>query len=188
MALRAIVPALLIVGLCATFPLQTFSQQNGNDVVPAPEPRPSPVAIAATKLDGDAYVRVVYGSPRMRGREVFGGLVPFGEIWRTGANEATEITFAQPVTFGGQPVDAGSYSLFTIPGESEWTIVLNRGLGQWGAYAYDEGDDLLRLTVPSSNSNSRYEAFTVRFEETEAGSDLVLLWDRTRVSVPIAAR
>jgi hypothetical protein len=165
---------------------QVAAAQTNGEVVPAPEPRPSPVAIASTKLEGETYVRVVYGSPRMRGRDVFGGLVPLGEVWRTGANEATEITLDGPVTIGGQAVDAGTYALFTIPGEDEWTVILNRGLGQWGAYAYDESADVTRFTVPTGMSNAQNEAFTVRFEEAENGSSLVLLWDRTRVDIPIA--
>lgn len=187
--MKRLLPLLSCLALTLTFSVSSSrvaSAQNNGDIVAAPEPRPSPVSIAATKLDGETYVRVVYGSPRMRGREVFGGLVPFGEVWRTGANEATEITVDGPVIIGGERVETGTYALFTIPTPHEWTIILNRGLGQWGAYAYDDSADVVRFTVPVSTSRAQHEAFTVRFDEADSGTNLVLIWDRTRVDVPIA--
>jgi hypothetical protein len=187
--MRIVLSTLLLLGAFALAASPSaLAQTNGNDVVPAPEARQSPLSLATTKLNGEAYVRVIYGSPRMRGREIFGGLVPYGEVWRTGANEATEITFSHDVTVGGEPVDAGTYAVFTIPGPNEWTIILNRTLGQWGAYAYDADADLLRVQVPAISNTSRHEAFTVRFDEADHGADLVMLWDRTRVAVPISAR
>lgn len=156
-----------------------------DSIIPAPEARQSPVAIAAARLNGDGYVKVVYGSPRMRGREIFGGLVPFEEVWRTGANEATEVTITVPTTIAGERLDAGTYALFTIPREESWTIILNRGLGQWGAYEYNEDLDYLRVDVPVEAAAARHEAFTIRFDEADNGTDMVLLWEDTRVRVPI---
>ena len=105
---------------------------DSSDVVPAPEARQSPVAIAATTLDDGTHLKVVYSSPRKRDRRIFGALVPFGEVWRTGANEATEITATRDVLLAGHLVPAGTYAIFTVPQPDTWTIILNGVLGQWG--------------------------------------------------------
>ncbi len=158
-------------------------------VVPAPEARQSPMALAATRIDGgNTYVKVVYGSPRARGREIFGGLVPYDRVWRTGANEATELTLTGPVTFAGEPLKAGTYAIFSIPNEDSWTIILNNGLGQWGAYEYDDELDLLRVEVPVEEAGAIHDAFTIRFDEAAGGTDMVILWDQTLVRVPIRSR
>lgn len=139
------------------------------------------IAYYRTERGAPPIVKVVYGRPLKKGREVFGSLVPFGKVWRTGANEATEIKFFKDVTFGGKQVKAGTYSLFSIPGESEWTIILSSDLDVWGAYSYKESSDVVRVTVPSSSDGKSLEAFSITFN----GSNLVLGWDKTRVEVPI---
>lgn len=128
-------------------------------------------------------VKVTYGRPYKKGREVFGGLEKYGKVWRTGADEATEITFAKDVTFGGQPVKAGTYTLFTIPEKTEWTVILNSQLKQWGAYDYDKykDKDVLKVTVPVKNLDTPVEQLTMRF----AGNDLIIEWDKTQVAIPI---
>ncbi len=153
-------------------------------VVPAPDARMSPMAIASAMLDGDTYVKVVYSSPRKRDRTIFGGLVPFGEIWRTGANEATEITVTSAVRFGPEYLRAGTYSLFTIPGDQRWTVIVNANLGQWGAYDYDATADLFRFDVEAAKSDKIHEAFTIA---VDAGDDpaVRLVWDRTEVVIPL---
>ncbi len=128
-------------------------------------------------------VKISYGQPSKRDREIFGKLVPYGEVWRTGANEATEITFAKNATFGGKPVKAGTYTLFTIPGKSEWTFILNSTLKQWGAYKYNEikGNDVLKVTVPAGTIGSPVEKLTI----TLPANKLVVEWDKTKVEVPV---
>lgn len=128
-------------------------------------------------------VKVSYGQPSKKGREIFGKLVPFGEVWRTGANEATEITFAKDASFGGQSVKAGTYSLFTIPGEKEWTIILNSELKQWGSYDYEKikAKDVLKVTVPVNKVSTSVEKLTFRFEK----GNMVIEWDTTQVKVSI---
>ena len=155
------------------------------DVVDAPASRRSPMALARTRI-GDAYVKVHYSSPRRRGRKVFGALVPFGELWRTAANEATEITFTAPVLFGGFSVPAGTYALFTIPDKDAWTIILNSGLGQNGTAGYREASDVVRVQAAPEQLPEIHEAFTIRFEEATQGTKLVLVWERTSVFVPIS--
>ncbi|MBT8399061.1 MAG: DUF2911 domain-containing protein [Rhodothermia bacterium] len=143
------------------------------------------MAVAAGTLNDGTYVKVVYSSPRMRGREIFGGLVPYGEVWRTGANEATEITITAPIMLGENRVEAGTYALFTIPNKESWTIILNGALGQWGAYEYNESDDVLRFRVPASTTDETHEAFAISIETRESGLTLHLVWENTRVSLPI---
>lgn len=181
----------LIVAIITAIPTQVALGQavENEDVVPAPAPRQSPTMLAATHLDnGNTYIKVVYGSPRMRERTVFGGLVPYGQVWRTGANEATELTLTNAVNFAGETVEAGTYSVFSIPGEDTWTIILSSGLGQWGAFQYDEALDVLRVEVPADTINASHEAFSIDFDEADGGTNMVITWDRTRVRVPIRSR
>jgi len=129
-------------------------------------------------------VKVSYGQPSKRGRVIFGGLEQYGKVWRTGANEATEITFAKDATFGGKPIKAGTYTLFTIPGEKEWTFILNSELKQWGAYKYEQikDKDVLKVKVPATTiSGEPVEKLTI----TLPPGKLVLEWDKTHVEVPI---
>lgn len=166
-----------------------------------PSRRPSPVGIARTHI-GDAYVKVTYGRPYMRGREIFGEntsdmtyLVPFGEIWRTGANEATEITFTEPLRIDGHRVEVGTYAIFTIPGRDEWQVHFSPQLGLDGTAqfnpatgefepAYDRSEDVLTIDVPVHRLDDSIDQFTISFDETETGADLVLRWERTEVRIP----
>ena len=131
-------------------------------------------------------VKVAYGQPSKRGRVIFGQLEPYGKVWRTGANEATEITFAKNATFGGQQVKAGTYTLFTIPNENEWEIILNPELKQWGAYGYDKikDKDLPHVKVPVKKLDQPVEKLTLRFDDNNS---LLIEWDQTQVAVPIQA-
>ena len=129
---------------------------------------------------GGVSVHVLYGRPEARGRALFGDLVPYGEVWRTGADEATTITLDKDTLFEGQKVPAGSYALFTIPNETEWTVVLNRTAKQWGAYKYDQAQDLLRVEV-TPMQKEHTEALTF---ETE-GDHLVLRWGTLAVPMKI---
>jgi hypothetical protein len=128
-------------------------------------------------------VEVTYGRPYKKGREIFGGLEKYGKVWRTGADEATQITFTKDATFGGKPVKAGTYTLFTIPEQNEWTVILNSQLGQWGAYEYDKhkDKDVLQVKVPATKLDKPVEQLTIRF----AGSNLIIEWDTTQVAVPL---
>lgn len=127
--------------------------------------------------------KVTYGAPSKKGREIYGSLVPFGAVWRTGANEATEITFKKDVNVAGKAVKTGTYALFTIPGEKEWTVILNAELKQWGAYGYDKVKDknVAEVKINSSALTEVQELFTIN--ATEIGIDII--WDKTKVSVPI---
>ena len=145
----------------------------------------SPADISSYPRRGaDPVIKVVYSRPQKNDRVVFGELTPYGKVWRTGANEATEITFYKNVTLGGKAIKAGTYSLFTIPEKDSWTVILNSDLNQWGAYAYKESADVLRHPVPSQKTASTVEAFSIIFEKTDKGADMVMAWDDTMVRVP----
>jgi hypothetical protein len=145
----------------------------------------SPHDIAYFRVDQQAAIKVLYGRPQKSGRDIFGKLVPYGKIWRTGANESTEVTFYQDVVFGGETVEAGTYSLFSIPGEETWTIILNSGLDAWGAYQYDAAKDVARTEVEAQATDGTVEAFTITFQEVEGGAHMIIAWDNTKVEVPI---
>ncbi|RKR12434.1 Protein of unknown function (DUF2911) [Maribacter vaceletii] len=133
----------------------------------------------------EKIVRVIYSRPQLKGRSI-SQLAPAGEIWRTGANEASEITFYKDVKIADNDIKAGTYALFTIPGEKEWTIILNSKLNQWGAYTYEKADDVLRVNVNASTAKETLDAFSISFQEKEDGAALVMGWDTTRVTVPVS--
>ena len=125
-------------------------------------------------------IKVTYGRPYKKGREIFGGLEKYGKVWRTGADEATEITFYKDGKFGGEPVKAGTYSLYTIPNENEWTIIINKQTGQSGM-TYNQSQDLLRIQVHPTKLDESVEQLTIRLEE----KNMTIEWDKTRVVIPI---
>jgi len=132
----------------------------------------------------DKAVRVTYSRPQLKGRSV-SELAPAGEVWRTGANEAVEITFYKDAKVGGTDVKAGTYSLFTIPGESEWTVVLNSNLNQWGAYSYSKKADVARVKATTSTDSESLDAFSIAFKDADGGAHLVMAWGTVRVALPI---
>ena len=146
-----------------------------------------PDNFAHDREDGDqAIVRVHYGQPQKKDRIVFGGLIPLNKVWRTGANESSEIKFYKDITVAGESLKAGTYSLFTIPGEKEWTIIFNSEVDYWGAYGYKEANDVLRVKVSSSSLEEVVEAFSIRLEDMGDGKAVMrMAWDKTLVEVPI---
>jgi len=166
-----------------------------------PSRRPSPMGMARTDL-GDAYLRVVYNRPYLRGRtnifgtEDSGALVPFGKVWRTGANEGTELTVTRDVLVAGKPLPAGTYTLFTTPGAESWGVHINSLLGfsstfranpETGQFenAYDAANNVVDVQVKPGTLEEEVDQFTIAFENAEEGTDLVLRWQKTEVRVPI---
>lgn len=148
-------------------------------------PRVSPDAIVGQTI-GLTEVRITYGRPSVRGRTIFGDLVPFDEVWRTGANEATAISFSTPVRIEGKPLEAGTYGLFTIPGTDRWTIILNNEAEQWGAYNYDSQKDALRVEVEPESAPTQ-ELMTFSFDNvTDSTATSALHWAETRVPFEIS--
>jgi hypothetical protein len=147
------------------------------------EPRPSPLAVVACKYK-DSYLKIVYSRPHKNKREVFGKLVPYGQVWRLGANEATELTITREVFISGQHMPAGTYSLFAIPEEDKWTIIFNSELGQWGSYNYNQAKDVRRIEVKTKTLPGElvYEPFTIVIDQKNNKADIVFTWDKTSVS------
>ena len=140
----------------------------------------SPQATVEGKIGG-TNVKIVYCQPSARGRTVMGALVPYGEVWRTGANDATTIEFNKPVKIEGKDLPAGKYALFTIPGENEWTIIINKDAKQWGAFKYKEENDALRVTVKPTKTSSTVETFNIALGKDE----VQLKWENTAVAFKI---
>lgn len=141
-------------------------------------------AYPASYKESGKMVKVIYSRPQLKGRTVE-KLAPSGKVWRTGANEAVEITFYKDVTFGGKAVKAGKYSLFTIPGEKEWTIILNSAENVWGSYFYNESDDVLRVMGAVSKSDELVEAFSIAFDGKGNDANMYLGFGNVIVTVPI---
>jgi hypothetical protein len=141
----------------------------------------SPARKADATINGVA-IEVEYSAPSARGRKVMGELVPYGEVWRTGANNATTIMFSKKVFVEGEEVPAGTYSLFTIPNEGEWTIILNKDAKQWGAYKYDEKKDQLRVNVSAKKTDNKREMMDFSFNDK---NELVFHWDDVMVPIQI---
>lgn len=150
---------------------------------------PAPSPTTTVKQDFSlSSIELTYSRPAMRGRKIFGDVVPFGNVWRTGANSPTKITFGEDVTVGGQKVAAGSYALYTVPGEKEWKIILNKGLGNWGTQGFDDKDDVATFTVPSHQIPETIQSFSISINNITINScDVMLLWENTAVLFPVKA-
>ena len=134
--------------------------------------------------NSDKKVKIIYSRPQLKRRPV-SRLAVAGKVWRTGANEAPEITFYKDVNFGGKEVKAGTYSLFTIPGDKEWTVILNTAKNVWGAYSYNESDDVVRVTGKVSRANENIEAFSIAFDGEEDEFNMYLGWGNVVVTGPV---
>ena len=148
-------------------------------------PQPSPGATAKQTV-GLTDIEVVYSRPGKKNRKIFGELVPFNELWRTGANKATAISFNTDITIGGKAVKAGTYSLFTKPGKTEWTIILNSETELWGTGGFDEAKNVASFKVKSKSLSNTVETFTINFRNiTENDAELFIQWDNTEASCKI---
>ncbi len=162
--------------LLVTSPILTFALDT-----PAPSPR-----IETTQRIGLTDFTLDYSRPSIKDREIFGGLVPYDEVWRTGANASTKISFNQDIIMGGEAVKAGTYGLYTIPGEEEWTVILSNDSELWGAGGYTEENDALRVTIKPDNSRDIMESMLIYFDHLRNDSaHLVIHWDSAYVAVPI---
>lgn len=152
-------------------------------------PAASP-AQTLTQEFGLGKIEIVYSRPSLKGRPVFGAgslLAPIGDVWRTGANGATKLTFSDPVTIGGKTIPAGSYGLFTIPGASEWTIIINTNSKGWGSFDYKESEDVVRFKVTPETTGSTTETFTIGVDAITAQTATIYLkWNKTKVNIPIS--
>lgn len=137
------------------------------------------------KVTTPLAVKLIYSRPLLKGRAMFGELLPYNAVWRMGANEASEIEFFRDVTIGGKTVKKGEYSIYAIPEPNEWTIIINTENDIWGSFKYEESKDVVRVKVPVTAIANSVEAFTVFFNEAKDGCELVAAWDKVMVKLPI---
>jgi hypothetical protein len=150
--------------------------------------RPSPAASAKCDLGEGKIIKTNYSSPRMKGRKIYGELVPFGQVWRAGANEATTFVTSSDLLVGGKTVPAGNYTIFTIPAEDNWTLIINKKTGEWGIPYKYENDELARVGMRVSKLTTPVENFTIAYDRSGSGCTLLMDWETTRASVDIAPK
>ena len=150
--------------------------------------RPSPPAKADCKFPDGKSVTVDYSSPRAKGRKIYGGLVPYGEVWRAGANEATKFVTTADLTVGGKDVPAGSYTIFVVPNEDKWTLIISKKTGEWGIPYPGESEDLARVDMKVSPISSPVENFTISFAHDGSECKMNLDWERTRASIEVSEK
>jgi hypothetical protein len=161
-----------------------FSVANAQDLkLPALSP-----SAKITQGFSTSEIEIAYSRPSVRGRKIFGDLVPYNTVWRTGANSATKVKFGEDVTMGGQAVKAGEYALYTIPGATEWEVILNKGLGNWGANGYNTADDIARFKIKPRETEKLVNTFTINIGNITFNScNLELAWEKTKLIIPITA-
>lgn len=153
--------------------------------VAACQKRPSPAASASCDLGTGKTIKTNYSSPRMKGRKIYGDLVPFGKVWRAGANEATTFVTSSDLLVGGKTVPAGNYTIFTIPEADKWTLILNKKTGEWGIPYKYESDELARLDMKVSTLPTPVENFSIVYDKSGNGCTLQMDWETTRASVDL---
>lgn len=169
------------VSICGLMSVTTLLAQTPKIEFPAASP-----ACTLKQRVGLTDIEVDYSRPGVKDRIIFGGMVPFGQVWRTGANSATKVIFSTPVKLNGTEIPAGTYALFTIPGEDEWTIIINKGAEQWGAFQYDEKADVARFKATPMTLGRSIDAFTIEFNQIrDESAYLNLVWDKTVVPIKL---
>jgi hypothetical protein len=169
---KAAVAVLLVLALC----LISSAQQDKSK-------RPSPPAQAQCKFSDGKTITVDYSSPRAKGRKIFGDLVPYGEVWRTGANEATTFVTTTSVSADGRDIPAGNYTIFTLPEQSKWTLIVNKKTGEWGIPYKYESEEQARVPMSVSKTSGSVENFTIRFDQGGNACTLNISWEETQASV-----
>ncbi len=170
--------AILAIGLMFT---NEMSAQKFGDLDKSPM---DAATYPASHRESNKMVKIIYSRPQLKGRSL-SELVPNGKVWRTGANEATEITFYQDVTFGGAAVKAGTYTLFTIPADGEWTVILSTARNVWGHFSYKESEDVVRVKGAVSKSDESIEAFSIVFDGADSNANMHFGFGNTVVTVPV---
>jgi hypothetical protein len=148
--------------------------------------RPSPPAQAQCKFTDGKTIKIDYSSPRVKGRKIFGGLVPYGQVWRTGANDATTLVTDTNVRIGDKDVPAGSYTLFTIPNADKWTLIISKKTGEWGIPYPGQGEDFVRVDMRASQLSSPVENFAIGFDQTGSSCAMHVDWETTRATVDVS--
>ncbi len=170
---------LLLIFLIISFVPKVQSQD-----FPKMDVSPMDLAIARSTKNGPPIARVIYSRPQKKGRDIFGGLVPYNEVWRTGANEATELTLYVPLMLGKTLLKPGNYTLYTIPNQDKWTIIINSDTNVWGAFSYKKDKDVVRINVPCMAAAAPIESLSMIFRPESNGTTLLIGWDDEYVEIP----
>jgi hypothetical protein len=174
----------IVAGVCLSFAFLATQASSQSDK----SKRPSPPATASCDLGGGKTLTVDYSSPKMKGRKIFGGLVPYGQPWRAGANEATTFVTTADLKVGGKDVPAGEYTIFTIPEESKWTLIVSKKTGEWGIPYPGAGSDLVRADMKVGKLPSTVENFKISFDKGGNGCTMNVAWENTQASIEIAKK
>lgn len=168
---------LLLLSSCLT----SVAQTGDNFIFPRTNSKST-----ITQTIASTQIEITYNRPNKRGREIFGNLVPYGKIWRTGSDEATKLYFSTPLKLAGNAIDSGRYELFTIPGEDKWEIILQQSKNQWGSYRYNKENDVARFSVSPEKSDKITETFTISIDKVGSdGGILAIAWDNVTVPIEI---
>lgn len=191
--MKKIITLITILAMAATANAQKFAKMDKSTMDRAYYPADAPIRTFTKNDEKRAaltpQIRVTYSRPAKKGRNVFGELLKFGEAWRVGANESTEILFINDVSFGGKEIKAGRYSVIVIPNENDWTLHLNTELDGWGNYGYDEAKNIASVTVPVSQSKKEIENLSIAlYEASEKTVHLKIGWDTTIAEFPITLK
>ncbi len=181
---------LLLITILSTFFFEIAAQQTLPAVDRSPLdvsyfPHNYPVQKIQDRITEPLKARVIYSRPQRANRTIFGGLVKYGEVWRLGANEATEIEFFRNVHISGKKINKGRYTLYAIVNERSWTLIINKETDTWGAFKYNENKDVLRTTIPTQSTDSTIESMVMAFEKTTTGCNLVIAWENVKVDLPM---
>ena len=177
--------ALLLVTFSISATAQRLPSLDKSPMDMAYYPAGYPVQKIQNKITEPLVMRVIYSRPQLNGRKIFGELEKFGNVWRLGANEATEIEFFKDVQINNKKINKGRYTLYCIPYADKWTLILNKETDIWGAFKYDSTKDVVRADVPVTK-NDTTEALTIVFEKTDAGANMLIFWDDVKAALPIA--
>lgn len=180
----------LLLSLSLLFAVCVTAQQKPTDLDKSPMdmsywPANYPILKMSGKAKDVPIARVIYGRPLKSGRDIFGGIIKYNELWRLGANEASEIEFFKNVKIDGKSIPKGRYTLYCIPTEKKWTLILNKDNFCWGNFSYDAKKDLLRTDIDINRHTENTEAFTIFFEEMKNGAQMIILWDDLKAGLPI---
>jgi hypothetical protein len=166
--------------ICLCFTITNLQAQS----FPKMDASPMDLVLARPERNAQPTARVIYSRPSKNGRSIFGELVPFDEVWRTGANEATELTLYVPMMLGNTRLDAGNYTLYTIPGKENWTVIINGDTNVWGAYSYKKEKDVARIVVPVKKAAATTESLSMVFRPDASGPTLMIGWDDVYIEIP----
>ncbi len=171
--------------------ISSFAQPKATELDKSPMdmsywPANYPILKMSGKAKDQPIARIIYGRPLKNGRTIFGGIINYNEMWRLGANEATEIETFRSIKIGGKILAKGRYTVYCLPKENKWTIIFNKDNFCWGNFTYDSKKDLIRTDIDVEKNTESVEAFTIYFDDTKNGANLIFLWDDIKTSLPIS--